>query len=123
MKRQTSTKTLSRPEKSLQGQAALITGATRGIGLAIARALAAKGCNLVVTGRDQSALARISRELSRLKIQVLALPCDVRDPDSVDDLFRSLRRQFKHLDILVNNAGVAHANLPSNVSPFPSGRM
>jgi NAD(P)-dependent dehydrogenase (short-subunit alcohol dehydrogenase family) len=119
MKRQTSTKTLSRPEKSLQGQAALITGATRGIGLAIARALAAKGCNLVVTGRDQSALARISRELSRLKIQVLALPCDVRDPDSVDDLFRSLRRQFKHLDILVNNAGVAHANLPIERLPFP----
>ena len=119
MTRQTSSKPLSRPERSLQGQAALITGATRGIGLAIARALAAKGCNLIVTGRDQSALDRISRELSRLEIQVLAQPCDIRDPDSVDGLFRSLRRQFKHLDILINNAGIAHANLPVKRLPFP----
>ncbi len=97
----------------------MITGATRGIGLALARALAAKGCNLVVAGRDQSALARISRELSRLEIQVLAQPCDVRAPDSVDDLFRSLRRRFKRLDILINNAGIAHANLPVERLPFP----
>jgi NAD(P)-dependent dehydrogenase (short-subunit alcohol dehydrogenase family) len=119
MTRQTSSKTLSRPKRSLRGNVALITGATRGIGLAIARALAAKGCSLVVTGRDQSALARISRELSRLEIQVLAQPCDVRDPDSVDDLFRSLRRQFKRLDILINNAGIAHANLPVERLPYP----
>src|SRR5207247_8304668 len=46
-------------------------------------------------------------------------PCDIRDPDSVDDLFRSLRRQFKHLDILINNAGIAHANLPVERLPFP----
>src|SRR5205807_5668130 len=119
MRRQTSSKTLSRSERSLQGQVALITGATRGIGLAITRSLAAKGCHLIITGRDQNALVQISRELSRLEIQVLAQPCDVRDPDSVDDLFRSLRRQFKRLDILINNAGIAHANLPVERLPFP----
>jgi NAD(P)-dependent dehydrogenase (short-subunit alcohol dehydrogenase family) len=119
MTRQTSTKTRSRPERSLQGQVALITGATRGIGLAIARALATKGCNLVITGRDQTALGRISRELSRLEIKLLSQPCDVRAPDSVDDLFRSLRRQFKRLDILINNAGIAHANLPVERLPYP----
>jgi len=95
----------------LQNQNAVVTGATRGIGLAIARALAAEGCNLILTARDQSALRRISRELAFTKIKILAHPCDVRDPQSIDGLFRALRKQFKHLEILINNAGIAHANL------------
>ncbi len=104
---------------SLRGQVALVTGATRGIGLAIARALAAEGCDLIVTGRDQAALNRISRELARKKIHVLAHPSDVRDPHSVDGLFRLIRRQFRRLDIVINNAGIAHANLPVEKLPFP----
>jgi NAD(P)-dependent dehydrogenase (short-subunit alcohol dehydrogenase family) len=103
----------------LRNQVALVTGATRGIGRAIAYALAAEGCNLVLTGRDQSALRRISRELKPAKIQVLAQPCDVRDPQSIDDLFRAVRRQFKRLDILINNAGIAHANLTVDKLPLP----
>ena len=102
---------------SLPGQTALITGATRGIGLAIARALAAEGCNLILTARDEKSLAKIGRELSPAKI--LAHPCDVRDPHSVDALFRAIRREFRSLDILINNAGIAHANLPVDKLPFP----
>lgn len=103
----------------LRGQVALITGATRGIGLAIARALAAEGCNLVLTGRDEAALKRVSRELASTNIRVLAHPCDVRDPNSVDDLFRVVRREFRRLDILINNAGIAHASLTIDKLPFP----
>jgi NAD(P)-dependent dehydrogenase (short-subunit alcohol dehydrogenase family) len=103
----------------LRGQVALITGATRGIGLAIAHALAAEGCNLILTARDESALARVSRELTSAKIEILAQPCDVRDPHSVDALFRSARQQFKGLDVLINNAGIAHSNLPVEKLPFP----
>jgi NAD(P)-dependent dehydrogenase (short-subunit alcohol dehydrogenase family) len=103
---------------NLLGKLALVTGATRGIGLAIARALAAQHCNLVVSGRDESALRRISRELASQKIQVVAQPCDVRDEDSVNELFRSLRRRFKRLDILINNAGIAHASLPIGQLPL-----
>jgi NAD(P)-dependent dehydrogenase (short-subunit alcohol dehydrogenase family) len=105
--------------KKLLSQVALVTGATRGIGLAIARALAAEGCNLVLTGRDQSALSRVSRELAPAKVQILAHPCDVRDPQSVDHLFRAIRRQCKRLDILINNAGIAHANLTVDKLPLP----
>ncbi len=117
------TKSTRQPaRKPLRGQVALVTGATRGIGLAIARALAAEGCNLVVTGRDKQALRRIGRELASAKIQILTHPCDVRDPQSIDDLFRAIRRQFKRLDILVNNAGIAHANLTVDKIPLPLWR-
>ena len=103
----------------LRGQVALVTGATRGIGLALAHALAAEGCNLILTARDESALARSSRELKFAKVNVLTHPCDVRDPHSVDALFRTARQQFKRLDILINNAGIAHPNLPIEKLPFP----
>ncbi len=109
----------STKSRSLRNHVALVTGATRGIGLAIARALAAEGCNLVLTGRDDQALRRISRELAATRIQVLAQPCDVRDPQSVDDLFRLIRRQFRRLDILVNNAGIAQASLTVDKLPLP----
>jgi NAD(P)-dependent dehydrogenase (short-subunit alcohol dehydrogenase family) len=107
---------LSQPR--LRGRVALITGATRGIGLAIAHALAAEGCNLILIARDESALARVSRELTSAKIEILARPCDVRDPHAVDALFRSARQQFKRLDVLINNAGIAHTNLPVEKLPF-----
>ena len=103
----------------LRNQVALITGATRGIGLAIAQALAAEGSTLVITGRDEKSLSRISRELASAKIKVLARPCDVRDPQSIDDLFRAIRKKFQRLDILINNAGIAHANLTLDKLPLP----
>lgn len=103
----------------LRGQVALITGASRGIGLALARAIAEEQCNLILTARDEKSLAKISRELARRKIRVLAEPCDVRDPYSVDGLFRAIRSEFRRLDILINNAGIAHPNLPVEKLPYP----
>jgi len=103
----------------LRSRTALITGATRGIGLAIARAFSDESCNLILTARDEAALKKLSRELARKKIQILAHPCDVRDPHSVDSLFRAVRRQFKALDILINNAGIAHPNLAVEKLPYP----
>ena len=102
----------------LGNQTALVTGATRGIGLAIAQALAAQGCNLILTGRDEKALARASRELASAKVKPLLHPCDVRDPQSVDDLFRAVRGRFNQLDILINNAGIAHANYSVDKLPL-----
>lgn len=113
----TSSREVSR--NRLRGKIALVTGATRGIGLTVARALAAEGCNLILTGRDESALRLISGELASPKIKVLTHPCDVRDPQSVDDLFRTIRHKFKRIDILINNAGIAHTNLSVDKLPLP----
>jgi len=99
---------------------ALITGANRGIGLAIARALARQGCNLVITGRDERALAKAARELHKLGVQVLAQACDVRSPDSVDYLFALVRGLRTPLDILISNAGVGHANRVVGELPYPT---
>jgi len=109
---------ISKPGR-LRAQVALITGATRGIGLAIVRALASEGCSLILTARDEKAVNRLGRELAPSKTRILAHPCDVRDPHSVDTLFRSIRHEFPRLNILVNNAGIAHANLPVEQLPFP----
>jgi NAD(P)-dependent dehydrogenase (short-subunit alcohol dehydrogenase family) len=109
--------TVLKHNQNLHSRVALITGATRGIGLALARALAAEGCDLILTARNESILKKLSRELAPAKI--LTHPCDVRDPQSVDALFRAARRQFRRLDIVINNAGIAHANLPVEQLPYP----
>ena len=110
---------MPKPSHPLSSSTALITGATRGIGLAIAHCLAAAGCNLIVTGRDEKTLNHTGRELRPHKVQILAHPCDVRDPHSVDALFRAIRHDFRRLDILINNAGIAHSNLPVEELPYP----
>jgi NAD(P)-dependent dehydrogenase (short-subunit alcohol dehydrogenase family) len=103
---------------SLKGKTALITGATEGIGLAIARSLAAEGCNLIICGRNESRLSKVAAELSRQKIRALAIKCDVRDEQSVINMIAAIRKKFGNLDILVNNAGIAHASRPvSRLSP------
>jgi NAD(P)-dependent dehydrogenase (short-subunit alcohol dehydrogenase family) len=115
------TKRRSAPALShLRGKVALITGANRGIGLAIARALASEGCNLVITARDEPALKKTGRELARLKVRVLALACDVRDPVAVKVLLATVKRQFHGLDILINNAGIAHPSQNVDKLPFES---
>ena len=116
-------KTPRRP--ALSGRLALITGANRGIGLAIARALAREGCNLIITGRNERALAKARIELEKLQpdnlnLQVLAQSCDVRSPDSVDYLFAFVRGLHKPLDILINNAGIGHPNRTVGELPYPT---
>jgi 3-oxoacyl-[acyl-carrier protein] reductase len=103
----------------LRGKIALITGGSRGIGRAIARALAKEGCNLVITGRSESSLNKAAAEIGR---KVTPIVCDVRDPAAVDHLYASAKRRFGRLDILINNAGVGHANLSVADLPVESWR-
>jgi NAD(P)-dependent dehydrogenase (short-subunit alcohol dehydrogenase family) len=96
----------------LAGKIAVVTGASRGIGLAIARALAAEGCQLALTARHAEALNSVAGDLS-----AFAKPCDVRNESSVEAFFAAVRERFGRLDVLVNNAGVAHAL--QNVEQLP----
>ena len=106
-------------EKRFAGKLALITGANRGIGLAIAKALAREGCDLVITGRDSRGLIKAGRQLGKFGGSVLAQVCDVRDPDSVDYLFALVRGLRRPLDFLINNAGIAHPNRKVSELPYP----
>ena len=104
--------------KRLRGKAALITGASRGIGLAIARALADEGCNLILTARALSSVEKIAKQLARRGTHTLPAACDVRDPRAIEALARITKKQFSRVDILINNAGIAHPGLPVAKLPF-----
>ncbi len=92
----------------LKGKVALVTGGSRGVGRAIAEALAVEGCKVVIAGRDERALAEASAAIGR-KRSIFARHCDVRNPESVATLATAIRKQFGQIDVLVNNAGIAHA--------------
>lgn len=96
----------------LAGKVALITGASRGIGLAIARSLGAQGCHLILAGRSTSALKKAGRELARRRIRILTQACDVRDPQSVNALAVAIKKEFRHVDIVINNAGISQPSVP-----------
>lgn len=93
----------SRPR--LNNKVALITGGDRGIGLAIAQALAAEGFDLVITSRNQASLNKAAKKLGGITVPIA---CDVRDAGSVDKLLATVKKRFRNIDILINNAGVAH---------------
>ncbi|HXW16380.1 MAG TPA: SDR family NAD(P)-dependent oxidoreductase [Terriglobia bacterium] len=87
----------------LEGKIVLITGAGRGIGLAIARALDNEGARVILVGLHPGPLARAARQIPGT---VLSLPVDVTKPGEVKRLFAAVKRQVRRLDVLINNAGV-----------------
>jgi NAD(P)-dependent dehydrogenase (short-subunit alcohol dehydrogenase family) len=89
----------------LDGQVALITGASKGIGKGIALGLATEGASLCLTARGAKELDRTAAALTGKKADVLAVPADVANEHQVQDLFRKIIERFGRLDILVNNAG------------------
>jgi len=94
----------SKSSDSLRGKVAVVTGASRGIGLAIAEALAGAGCRVALCARFRD--ARQVRELKQ-KLGAFVHPCDVRDERSVGKFFAAVKRRFGRVDVLVNNAGIA----------------
>jgi NAD(P)-dependent dehydrogenase (short-subunit alcohol dehydrogenase family) len=87
-------------------RAALITGASSGIGLAIARALGEDGYGLTVAARRAEKLESAAEELRGAGFEVNSLPANMLEEDAVAAVFRSHRERFGRLDVLVNNAGL-----------------
>jgi 3-oxoacyl-[acyl-carrier protein] reductase len=91
---------------TFKDRVALVTGGSRGIGKAVAIALARDGCNIAITARDQEGLRKTEKELLREKIDVLSFRADVRDSKAVQELARMVTRKFGAIHFLINNAGI-----------------
>jgi NAD(P)-dependent dehydrogenase (short-subunit alcohol dehydrogenase family) len=92
----------------LVDQVALVTGAGKGIGRAIACAFASEGAGVIVADIDVNAASDTAGEIARSGSRALAVPTDVTSPEAQDHLFARARKEFGRLDILVNNAGIFH---------------
>lgn len=90
----------------LAGRVALVTGASRGVGAAIARAYAREGAELVLTARTVGGLEELDDEIRKISGKTsLLVPFDLKDFDAIDRLGAALYERFGKLDILVGNAG------------------
>ena len=91
----------------LKNKNALITGAGKGIGKAVAIALAKEGVNLILISRTQKDIEQLADEASNLGVKALALSADVSDINSINSAVEKALTQFKSIDILINSAGIA----------------
>jgi NAD(P)-dependent dehydrogenase (short-subunit alcohol dehydrogenase family) len=97
----------------LDGKVAIVTGASRGIGAATARALAAAGASVALAARDVDALERVAGEVRAAGGRALAVPTDIRQPAAVEELVGRTVAEFGGLDIAFNNAaGGGHPPTP-----------
>ena len=100
------------PDFRLDGQTAVVTGASKGIGWDLAKSLANAGASVAVAARDLDALERLASEIRSDGGEALAVELDVRDVAQIGDVFERVRTHFGSLDVLVNNAGLG-ANHPA----------
>jgi 3-oxoacyl-[acyl-carrier protein] reductase len=89
----------------LQGKIALVTGSSRGIGRGVALALAATGCDVMLTGRDEKALNEVADAIRKAGRRAVVAVTDLRKPDAPAKLVEQIQHEFGGLDILINNAG------------------
>jgi short-subunit dehydrogenase len=92
--------------RDLARRTAIITGASRGLGAHIARALAAEKMNLVLAARSREGLERVAGELREGGTKAIVVPTDVTDRSALEALVSAAREEFGTVDVLVNNAGV-----------------
>ena len=105
----------------LKGKSTLVTGATSGIGHAIARALAAEGCNIVFNGLgDDAGIETLRRAISEdFAVEAIYHGADLSKPDEIPGLIETAEAGLGRLDILVNNAGIQYV---SPIDEFPIAR-
>jgi NAD(P)-dependent dehydrogenase (short-subunit alcohol dehydrogenase family) len=110
---------MAEAERMLEGRRAIVTGASRGIGAEIARAMAGAGAAVVLAARDAEALARVAEEIATTGGRAVTVPTDVSDPAAVERMVATALEEWGGLDVAVNNAaGGGHAPTPlADVSP------
>ncbi len=105
-------------ELSLEGKSAIVTGAGRGIGRAIALSLAEAGADVALAARTLSELEDLAAEIQALGSRAFAVPTDVSDSSQVEYMVEATLKEFGSIDVLVNNAGI---NLRLPLVPLPDG--
>lgn len=102
----------------LAGKSAVVTGSTSGIGLGVAKALAAHGCNLTLNGfGDAQEITKLQKDIaSEFNVKVRYSPADMTKPQQIREMVSETQKEFGSLDILVNNAGIQHI---SSIEQFP----
>jgi 3-oxoacyl-[acyl-carrier protein] reductase len=102
----------------LKGKVAIISGASRGIGKAIANTAASLGINLSIAARQKDALEETAAEIKKkYQVEVLPVPCDVMKLEDLQNLVNKTKDKFGKIDILINNAGVT-SQYPFEQQPF-----
>lgn len=103
---------------SFTDKVVLITGGSRGIGAALAKAIASEGANLCLIARDADSLRNVSYEVRRLyAAEVMARACDIRDASRVEHLINDCVQRFGRLDMVINNAAVLGLMVPIHEYP------
>ncbi len=95
-----------KPRFSFRNRVAVITGGSRGLGLLLARHLAAEGAPVVLLARSETELRRAKQELDAGGAGVMIIPCDIRDQQQVNRAFQQVVERFGRIDVLINNAGI-----------------
>lgn len=101
----------------LQDRVTIVTGATRGIGLAIAIEAAKSGSHVALLGRNPELLKEASSKIEGLNRRSIPLQVDVSDQASVEEAIKKVQREFQKIDFLVNNAGITRDNLLLTMKP------
>ncbi|MBW2102921.1 MAG: SDR family oxidoreductase [Deltaproteobacteria bacterium] len=109
--------------ESISGRRALITGATKGIGKAIALRLGAAGARIAAAATSEDRLEQLCGELRELGIECFARPCDVTDPEQVGGFVEEAAENLGGIDILVNNAGVGYSGTVADSDPAEMEKM
>ena len=101
----------------LKGKNIIVTGGGTGLGKSMATRFAELGANLVITSRREDVINDAAKELRKLKGKVIAIPCDVRDPDQVESMVEQTVKGLGSIDILLNNAAGNFISPTEKLSP------
>ena len=105
------------PEDDLADEVAVVTGASRGLGLLLATELARRGCRLLLCARDDAELDRAAARLREVGAEVATVACDLTREESAGQLVDAALERYGRLDILVNNAGIIRVGPVQSTSP------